>query len=540
MSGGTAIAQVSPSDEPGHIAGRFETARPVLSRPGAPISLPGLVAPENADSISLRISDIRIVGSTIYSVEELTALVDEFIGRDVPLSAVFSMAQRLTEKYGADGYVLSRAVVPPQELDPDGAVVQIEIVEGYVDDVQWPPVLDGYRDFFSSYEERITSERPASINTVMRYLLLAGDLPGLDVSSRFEASAANERASTLIVDATEKPLDAFVQIDNRGTDARGPWQASVGVTVSNLLGQHESVSLTVSEALDLGELHHVSSSWRQVLNAEGLLAFGDVSLSWGEPGTAALKALAFTSNGWSVDLGLSAPVVRSRDRNLTLTGLVFASQSRGEMLGAPSSDDQLRGVRVKADFDMADEYEGITQGNVTFSKGIEGLGSSANGDPLSSRANGRVDFLTVAASLSRTQSLGRGFSLLGALEGQYAFTPLLAPEECGYGGRDFGRAFDPSELSGDSCWSASVEFRVDPDIAGSPFETTQFYAFADYGQVFRIAPSPGTTTTESGASVGAGVRLGKDGFTADVVAAKPLVGRTNTDWRVFLTASAQY
>ena len=37
-----------------------------------------------------------------------------------------AIAQRLTAKYGNDGYVLTRAVVPPQELSPDGAVVRIE------------------------------------------------------------------------------------------------------------------------------------------------------------------------------------------------------------------------------------------------------------------------------------------------------------------------------------------------------------------------------------------------------------------------------
>lgn len=540
LSAGSATAQVSPSDEQGHLADRFATPRPVLARLAGRISLPGIVPPENAGGIVVHVSSIEIVGSSVYSSGDLEALTLPFIGRDVSLASIFDLAQRVTAKYGEDGYVLSRAIVPPQELDPTGAVVRIEIVEGYVDRVEWPEAIDRYRDFFSDYAERITAERPSNINTVMRYLLLAGDLPGIDVTSRFQASMDNERASTLVVEVAEKPIDAFAQVDNRGTDARGPLQQSVGITVNNRLGAHEAVSLSYSGALNLGELHQLSGSWRQVLNAEGLLAFADISLSWGEPGTAPLQALAFTSSGWNAELGVSAPVLRSRDKNLTLTALVFASESRAEMLGAPSSDDRLRGVRLKADFDLADEFDGITQGNVTVSKGVEGAGSSANGDPLASRENGRVDFLTVAASLSRVQTLGRGVSLVGAVEGQYAFSPLLAPEECGYGGRNFGRAFDPSELSGDSCWSASVELRVDPEFAGNPFDTTQLYAFADYGQVFRIAPSLGTPTTESGASAGAGVRLGKDGLTADLMATKPLFGRTNTDWRFFVTASARY
>jgi hypothetical protein len=35
----------------------------------------------------------------------------------------------VTAKYGGDGYVLSRAIVPVQELDPNGAVVKIQVAE---------------------------------------------------------------------------------------------------------------------------------------------------------------------------------------------------------------------------------------------------------------------------------------------------------------------------------------------------------------------------------------------------------------------------
>src|ERR1019366_138085 len=123
------------------------------------------------------------------------------------LATVYSIAQALTAKYGNDGYVLSRAVVPPQNLDPTNAVVTIQVVEGYVDKVEWPSSLSRNDDFFSDYGARITAERPANIKTIERYLLLAGDLPGISVSSRFQGSADNVGASTLVVQATTKPID---------------------------------------------------------------------------------------------------------------------------------------------------------------------------------------------------------------------------------------------------------------------------------------------------------------------------------------------
>jgi hemolysin activation/secretion protein len=535
-----ALAQVSPSDEPGREAERFTYPRAAAAKPGAIITLPGAVAPAGAAAMPLQIDTVTITGATVFSGDELQRLYAPLIGKRTTIAAIYELAQTITAHYGNAGYVLSRAIVPPQELDPTGATITIQVVEGYVDRVEWPSATGRLPDFFSDYIAKITAERPTNIKTVMRYLLLAGDLPGLDVTSRFQASADNQNASTLIVDIEEKPFDIFAQVDNRGTEPRGPWQFSTSATLNNILGIHESLTLSYSGAVELDELQRFALGYKQVLTSDGLFGFVNGSRSWGEPGTPALEALEFHSNSTGFDIGLGVPVIRERERNLTVSGLLFMSDNEGEMLGAPSSQDRLRGIRVMADFDFVDSLNGTTQGNVTLSQGFEGLGSTENGSPLASRENGRVDFTTLSASLSRLQEFDGGFSALLAATGQYAFTPLLSPEECGYGGREFGRAFDPAEVSGDSCFAVSAELRFSPDLSDGPLTLAQAYAFADYGRVFRLEPSLGTESEQDGASAGIGLRLGTDNLSVDLSAAKPLTGRLEDGWRYFLTATARY
>jgi hemolysin activation/secretion protein len=88
-----------------------------------------------------------------------------------------------------------------------------------------------------------------------------------------------------------------------------------------------------------------------------------------------------------------------------------------------------------------------------------------------SRRGGRLDFSKIEGQYNRLQPLAPRVSVLVAVYGQYAFTPLLVPERCGYGGRIFGRAFDPSELMGDHCWLASAELRYDVPPPGRSDET---------------------------------------------------------------------
>jgi len=123
--------------------------------------------------------------------------------------------------------------------DPGGATVRIQVVEGYVDTVVWPSALSRYRDFFSHYAAKIVADRPANIRTVERYLLLAGDLPGLKFSTSLKPSKTKQGAATLVVEVVEKRIDANAHVDNRGTPARGPFEYYGSVAINNLFGWHD-------------------------------------------------------------------------------------------------------------------------------------------------------------------------------------------------------------------------------------------------------------------------------------------------------------
>ena len=425
------------------------------------------------------------------------------------------------------------------------------MVEGYVDKVVWPDKVAKYRDFFTDYEARVVADRPVNIRTLERYLLLANDLPGLKFTTKLEASKKNKGASTLIVEVTEKPVEVNARIDNRGTKSRGPLQFIVSPTFNNVLRQHEALTLSYAGTSPLSELQFVSPSYRQVLTSEGLTFFANGSYSWGYPGIPTNPILKFRTYSNFAEGGLMVPIIRSREKNLQFSGLGFLSESYS-FLGLPANQvDRLRGLRAKLDGDMADSTGGINQFNITLSKGFHGLGSTDNlADPLvsfeggPSNPYGKVDFGKAEGFYARTQPLIDRLSAQIAAYGQYAFTPLLVPEQCGFGGRQFGRAFDPSDLIGDHCWMVSGELRYDLPAAVTPFANTQvntqIYGFTDKGRVYTLAGTNGVGTPQSAASVGGGVRLGWQNYlNVDLSAAKAIEGPRDVT-RFFFIATARY
>jgi hemolysin activation/secretion protein len=221
--------------------------------------------------------------------------------------------------------------------------------------------------------------------------------------------------------------------------------------------------------------------------------------------------------------------------------------------------DRLRGVRVRLEGDFADKTLAINQFGVTVSQGLSGFGGTSNDNPLASRLGGRVDFTKVEFLASRLQPLAPNLSAFVAGYAQYTNDPLLVPEQCSFGGRVFGRAYDPSELLGDSCWMVSGELRYDlPLFASDPGTAkdekiahkgplsvpprVQLYGFTDKGKLYTLGiGSVGTEATiVTAASAGGGIRLNfLDRINVDLSAAKAIQGPRD-GWRYFFITSARY
>ena len=255
---------------------------------------------------------------------------------------------------------------------------------------------------------RSPRERPANIRTIERYLLLAGDLPGLKFKNTLKPHPSRQGAAILVVEVTEKPVDVFARADNRGTRARGPYQFLLSPTVNNLLRIHDAFTVTYAGAFQTRELQYMAANYRQVLNSEGLTFFANASYGWGRPGTLELELLEYKTKSVYAETGLSYPVIRARERNLIVSGLWFWTDDRSRSSTCrttpPSTHDRLRGIRLKVDADAADPLSGINQLNFVFSHGFSGLGSTPNGNDLASRAQrtgrlqqGRADPVAAAA-----------------------------------------------------------------------------------------------------------------------------------------------
>jgi len=508
--------------------------------------------PEKAAELRFTLKELRIKGNTVFSNEELASLYSGMIGKEITLLDIYKLRDAITAKYGNAGYGLSKAILPEQRIETNG-IVHLEIIEGFVDEV----IIEGATDIQQTYlgyaTDKFKEQRPFKVKTLERYLLLANDRFAIKVTSTMKASDKTPSATTLILKVEPAPkVEGGASIDNRGTQAVGPNQINANLAINGIGGSASQTALNYATTEQTSELQYVALTHTAVVSKEGTTLMLGYANSTSKPGTQILRLLANKSDSQTWTLQVAHPFIRTRQENLSAHVKYEQKDTTGQSLGALTLKDNIRSLRLGLNYDNADKYEGINQALLEYSFGINGLGATNAANPLKSRADGKPDYQKLTFNLSRKQELGHfspslsKFSVNAALMGQYSGTGLLSSEECGVGGQQFGRAYDPSELLGDSCLAASLELRYMPDTSGTLFKYAQFYGFADGGSATNITPLTATDPkTKSLTSAGVGVRFGLGQFvTGSVEIDQPLsrivANQNNKNTRLFANLSVRF
>lgn len=543
-------APIPPGVEPGVLDRSFQS-KPTISEGDVVIPSPDAPdAPGNAKSLSLTLTSIEVTGSTVFSSSELTSLYADLIGRKVDLAQVYARTAAITEKYASAGYALCIAFLPPQRIQ--NGKLKVEVVEGYVSDVRYTGAAAALSDSSKGFFENLTRSRPLRAEDLERYLLLANDVPGLRVRSMFEKSEAGRGATRLIVETDHAPIAASVEVSNRGSRAVGREQVQAEVALNSVLGLGEKLSIFGAQAFQFEELSYVQGRASFPLGSEGLRIHASGSYSESDPGTADLDALNFISNGYTGELGIQYPLIRSRTENLTLGATFAGKQLQSDLLGTTNSRDRLFIASLSAAYSHRGR-DGQSQATLTLYQGLDVFNATTSASVDKSRDGGSGVFSSITLDLSHEQVLAPGVSAFLALSVQAASRGLLASEECGYGAEPFGRGFDPSEIAGDHCLKGLVELRAapfvllnTPNALGHLSRSLAVHAFADAGIVQQEgALFPGEVREESGQSIGGGIRFEViPEIAASVEYAHPLSRdvalEKNRDGRVFFSLRTTY
>ena len=555
-SGYAQAQQLPGSVDPGRLQERFQQPlEPRSVEPPIAIEREGIEAPQGAKDMRFTLVGVIVDGTTAFTTDQLSELWSGKLGKVVTVADVYEIASQITAKYRNAGYILSQAVVPPQRLS--GGVVHIKVVEGFVNHVTIEGDNSARPELIRAMTDKIVASRPLRNEDLERYLLLINDLPGITAKGVLKPSPDQPAAAELVVTLAQKSVDFSLGVDNRGTRFIGPYEMTAGTNFNSVLGLHEKTAFLFAGTKDINQLKYCDFSHMEVIDTEGTSLGVGVNYSLSKPGFL-LKDLKLDNRAYSASLNASHPFIRSRSETLRGTASLVASESSSAAYNG-STDlfvDRLRILRLGGAYDFTDTWAGQNLISAVVSHGFDILGATQKGtqDPPRSREFGRSDFTKVNLDLSREQGLLSRFSgkelisklsVLGAVTAQYSPTSLLSSEEFGIGGSQFVRAYDPSEVTGQSGFGAKAELRYSGIAKDDVIKWYQLFAYFDHGEVWDDHRSVDQKNRQTASAIGGGVRFFiTDYFSGSLEISKP-VGRVvatqgNKDPRGFFSLAAQF
>lgn len=539
--------------QPGVIGNIISQSLPAPSTPNLKPAMeapPEAKVPYNAQAAKIRFTLKKIIleGNTVYTTKELEQLYKDKLNKEMSVLDFQKIVQSITNYYRNNGYILSRAIIPPQHAK--NGVVRIRVIEGFVDKVKIEGNARNANTILQKYGKNITDSRPLQLSVLDRYLRLSNELPGIQVKGVLQPSKKETAAATLVLVVDERRFNGYFAYDNYGTRYLGPHEDTFNITMNSGFIGGDALGVTYLITTRPKELRFFDAYYQVPVGNRGMQFIFDTNKSLTEAGFV-LEEFDVIGSAVTYYGMLQYPLIRTLDQNLTLDGSLVYYNGVVTSLGALLYDDNVRSVKFGGSYLFADRFKGSNSATLHLEQGLPIFGATSSPDSFfTSRYGATGTFTKVSLQYSRDQALFDRFSAFFQLNGQYAFNPLLSYEQFTFGGSLLGRGYDPAEIIGDQGLAGSAELRMNFYPGLKFFQSGQLYGYYDIGKVWNLRNLEdlfNSYTQISAASAGGGIRFNFNKYIngnlmitqplTKQVAAEELIGRGK--WpRLFFGVSA--
>lgn len=487
------------------------------------------------------IKNIVVTGATILSEKEIRDIVAPFENKELPLTEMQKVTDLITEAYRTQGYVTSRAYIPPQKID--GSKFEIKVIEGRMGDI----TVSGNRHYKSSlFKKKVSLNKGDFFN----YANLAKSLRKIneqpDRSAKAVLVPGKEPGTTDVVLEVKDslPVHAGFTYDNYGSRyiLRNRYQFSA--TNNNLFGFEDIFQFlyTMSEASAYSLI-----GGNYILPVTQKLRVGCSAL-WSKLHLLdSYKPNDVKGDSELFSLFASQSILDEEKYSVNLNGGFDIKNIYNYQQGTKTSYDKMRVAKMSVDADLADRY-----GRSIFTNGVEvGIpgfmgGLKAKDSHASSVGSGGA-FVKYVMNLYRLQPMPFSSNLLFKNQLQTSNRALTSTEQFQIGGIINTRGYPPAEHVGDMGFSSSTEWSFPvyglpknlkiPHARTSFYDATKLLVFYDYGNTYFLK-NPGNIRKKftSLSDLGWGIRFNFQRYLSlklDVaypIGPKPSDGRRQRAW----------
>ena len=485
------VAQVSWAQTPPTAGGQMQQVPPSPTRPDTwnldlqnspdPIRVQPQVTPVQglASGAVFTLQRLQVTGASAFAEAELLKVAGFEPGREVSLQALQAMAERITQHYRRNGFLMARAYLPAQEIrDGEGTLA---VLEGQYGQVLLNNSSSLDNEVPNSLMEGLNHRDAITLPPLEERLLLLSDVPGVQVRSSLVPGASLGLSDLVVEVEPGARISGSVDADNAGNRYTGEERLGATVNLNNPTGRGDLASLRV---LTSGSGLRYGRASYQAPWARGRVgvAYSDLAYKLGREFT----ALQANGHARIATLFGTYPLRRSRESNMHI-GLSLEAKTFQDRIDAePSVTDKRAQVAVATWYgDQRDAWGGggLNSYSLAWSTGTIDIRTPAalQRDADTARSDGHYNKLAFA--LSRVQRANESLTLSASLSGQMASKNLDVSEKMELGGMYGVRAYPEGEAYADEGLLLTLEARQQLHLSASATGQVHLAAFIDAGTV---------------------------------------------------------
>ena len=500
--------------------GLFGTPPPITqekvpaSPPASPMEIlppaPAISSGEgNVSPLKLFVKEVKVVGSTVLTPEELAEVTTPFLNRDLTTEELENIRLALTQLYVNKGYITSGAILPDQSVS-DG-VITFQMIEGKLSEI----IVEGTNWFLPSYfTSRLSLYASPPINLYElrdRLQLFLQDERIAQINSELRPGVAPGTGILHLRVEETNPWGIFLEFNNFQSPTIGAESGNMTISGNNLLGLGDRFvsSFSKSTGIDLitnSKYTIPISPWDTLFSLRFRLNKFKVTE---DP----FESLNIRIDSKIYGISLRQPIFRDPFQELYLE------------LAAEHIENKNSLMSQNFPFIPGTGIEGKTRISALRLSQVWLKRAPASVIRLESTFNFGLDVLNATVHSSSSRPDSHYFTWIGHAHGAYQFDPtrilligrmsfqiandrLLPLEQFAMGGRFSVRGYRENTLVRDNAFLFTVESRI--PILSTIFDkaNVQFAPFIDVGRSWNAkghTPAPKTI-----ASIGVGFRFSVD------------------------------
>lgn len=211
--------------------------------PVDPLSLPSGIDQGNiAPDIKITIHQFKYKGNSIFTKEEIDAVLEPFIGQSIFTSELVKIEEAITKLYSDANYTTSGASIIPKNFDPEKATIEFLIVEGEITEIK----VTGATRLVPYIKQQLGPLRDKPLNRIklfnyLRFLLDKQIIKKLSVN--IQRGGRLDQNILLVKVEAGHAVEGTVSLNNGRSSSIGTVERGGSLTHWNLLGSGDTLSV---------------------------------------------------------------------------------------------------------------------------------------------------------------------------------------------------------------------------------------------------------------------------------------------------------